>query len=91
MAEYWIVYKDIEGSEPRQSFEVIAAPKPEERVQSGVLPGTAGKKDLHIQWYQRQVGAASFHLLTYTHQALKTHQVRGLVSQVLWFLQGGAQ
>jgi hypothetical protein len=88
MAEYWIVYKDIEDSEPRQSFEVMAAPKlGEATIPSEILP--MGEKEIYVRWYHRQVGAASLHLLTYTHVALKAHQVRGLVSQALGFLLGG--
>lgn len=88
MAEHWVVYKDIEDSEPRQSFEVRAAPKPDELVvKSGILPGMGGLKDLHIKWHHRQVGADAIHLLTYTHVALKAHQVKDLVRQAYRFAQ----
>ena len=88
MAEYWIVYKDIEDTAPRPSFEIMPAPKPPERViRSGRLPGRGSLKDLHVKWFHRGMGDDVVHLLTYTHVALTAHKVKGLVSQAYRFAQ----
>lgn len=88
MAEYWIVYKDIEDSEPRQSFEVMAAPQPGKPViKSEILPGGLGMKDIYIRRHGRRIGTNDIHLLTYTHQELRPREVRGLAHQALKFAQ----
>lgn len=88
MAEYWITYRDIEDYEPRKSFEVMGVPPPDSLiVKPGILPGMGGLKDLHIKWHHRQVGADAVHLLTYTHVALKAHEVKDLVIQAYRFAQ----
>src|SRR5687768_2163950 len=88
MAEYWVIYRDVEDSEPRQSFEVMAAPEADQMViRDGVLPGMAGLKDLHIKWHHRQLGPDAVHLVTYTHVALKAHEVKDLVTQAYRFAQ----
>lgn len=57
MSEYWVVYRDIEGSEPRQSFEVMAAPQlGEPVVKSEILPGAPGKKEIYIRRNGRRIG-----------------------------------
>jgi hypothetical protein len=88
MAEYWVVYKDIEDSEPRQSFEMMAAPQPGEPViKSEVLPGALGEKDVYIRRNGRRIGVDEIHLLTYTHQELNPREVRNLMNQALNFAQ----
>ena len=88
MSEYWVVYKDIEGSEPRQSFEVMAAPQPGEPVvKSEIQPGAPGRKEIYIRRNGRRIGINEVHLLTYTHQELNPREVRNLMNQALKFAQ----
>ena len=88
MAEYWIVYKNIEESEPRQSFEMMAAPRSGEPViPSEILTGVLGEKDIYVRRYGRRLGVDEVHLLTYTHQELKPREVRLLATQALKFAQ----
>ena len=88
MTEYWIVYKDVEDSALRPSFEIMPAPKPSARpIRSEMLPGMGEIKDLHTMWHHRQIRADMLHLLTYTHVALKAHEVKDLVSQAYRFAQ----
>ena len=88
MAEYWIVYRDIEDSEPRQSFEMMVAPQPgEPLIKSEILPGAPGGKDVYIRRNGRRIGIDEVHLLTYTHQELNPRQVRNLMNQALKFAQ----
>jgi hypothetical protein len=49
--------------------------------------GAGELKDLYIQWYHSQIGPDAVHLLTYTHEALKAHQVKSLVAQAYRFAQ----
>ncbi len=88
MSEYWVVYKDIEGSEPRQSFEVMAAPQAGEPVvKSEILPGAPDRKGIYIRRNGRRIGINEVHLLTYTHQELKPRELRKLMNQALKFAQ----
>jgi hypothetical protein len=88
MAEYWVVYKDIEESEPRQSFEVMAAPQPGEPViKSDILLGVIGDQDIYVRRYGRRIGTDEVHLVTYTHQSLRPREVRHLLVQAYRFAQ----
>ena len=88
MAEYWVVYKDIEDSEPRQYFEMRAAPQPGEPViKSEILPGGLEGKDVYVRRNGRRIGVNEIHLLTYTHQELKPRELRNLMNQALKFAQ----
>jgi hypothetical protein len=88
MADYWIVYRDVEDSEPRQSFEVMATPPPQSMViKDNLIPGLQGMKPVYIKWHHRRIGVDEVHLVTYTHAELKQPEIRDLVNQALRFAQ----
>ena len=88
MAEYHVASWNIEDHQPRQSFEVMAAPQPGElAIRPGVRPGLLGEKDIYIRRYGRRIGLDQVHLVTYTYQELNPRQVRHLVYQAFKFAQ----
>ena len=88
MTKYWIIYKAIEGSEPNQSFEMMAAPKVGEAViPSEILSGVLGEKDIYVRRYGRRIGTNEIHLVTYTHHELNSREVKNLARQALKFAQ----
>jgi hypothetical protein len=84
MADYWLIYRDIDDYEPRQSFEMMGVPPPHSMViEDNVIPGLPGMKPVYIKWHHRRIGVDEVHLLTYTHTELKQPEIRDLVNQAL--------
>jgi hypothetical protein len=88
MAEYWILYRDIEDHEPRKSFEQLTSASPEvTTIRDQVIPGWFDAQPIHIRWYHQQFGLNELHLLAYTHQELKANEAEALVNQIIKFVQ----
>lgn len=88
MADYWMIYRDIEDVAPRKFFELLASPlEVVETIKDQVIPGWFGGKPIHIRWYHKLDGLDTLYLLTYTHEELSKAEVEALLHQAYVFLQ----
>jgi hypothetical protein len=88
LAEYYVVYWDIEDHQPRQSFEVLGSPPEGSMIRDQIIPGQPPARPIYIRWHHLQIESDAIHLLTCTHEILKAGEVRALVLQAYKFVQG---
>lgn len=83
MAEYFIIYRNLEDWDGAE-FELRPAPGPDEMVvKEQTIPGEFGFKLIRIKHHHRHIKRDVVNLITYTHEELKARQVRGIANRAL--------
>jgi hypothetical protein len=87
MTIYYVAYRDVEGHEPRKSFELMIPPPAGSTVVEQTVPSLYGHRTIYIQWHRRQFGEDMLHLATYTQTQLNPNEVGDLAQQAIKFAQ----
>lgn len=88
MIEHYVLYRDVEGRDPRPSFTMMIPPQPgRSLVRNQIIPAWGSFKPLYIQWHQEVSNTETLHLLTYTHGALTAGEIKALLGQAHQFVQ----
>jgi hypothetical protein len=92
MAEYWVVYFDLEGFKVGRSFRCLAPKSLEARLpEDRLILGGGLRKDIYLCWHHWFVNQTRLHLATCTHTELTLHEVREVVFEAIKFAEEQCQ